>query len=266
MELQSGAELRPRHTRGFSLLELLVVIGLIVALSAIAVPSVVEMFQGRALTQSYNILEGAFQEARSKAISTREETAVIFSYRSSLDDPKVAIWIMGGGAADTDNSGTGPLKGMKIDERDLVAPSLYDDVVLGTHFLMPTISLNGLANSVGGAQSALDPSSIDGSYTRWYVVFRPDGTALMIKPDGDAGKDHQVAGYKDVNDYYPIDEDQGTSISAPDSDITFAKAQPDDFESDPSVYYDLKLSDSQEEIYLHLQPSTGKLVKRSSGE
>ncbi|MGE4157841.1 MAG: Tfp pilus assembly protein FimT/FimU [Planctomycetota bacterium] len=248
--------------RGFSLLELLVVIGLIVALSAIAVPSVVDLFQGRALVQAYNIIDGAFQEARSKAISTREETAVIFSYRSDNNSPSVKLWIVGGGLVDADPSG--PLKGMKIDERDLSAAA-YDDVILGTQILPPTVSLSGLANSTQGSQSAL--MGTDGYYTRWYVVFRPDGTALMIKPDGDVGMDHTDAGYLNVNDYLPIPEYQGVApAAAADTDITSYKVLPDEFESDPSVYYDLRLSDSQEDIYMHLQPSTGKLVKRSSGE
>lgn len=256
-----------KTSRGFSLLELLVVIGLIVALSAIAVPSVVDLFQGRALVQAYNIIDGAFQEARSKAISTREETAVIFSYRSDINASAVKLWIVGGGLADADPSG--PLKGMKVDERDLAAAA-YDDVVLGTHLLPPTVSLSGLANSVQSSASQSALLGTDGYYTRWYVVFRPDGTALMIMPDGDAGSDHNFPspdGYLSVNDYFPIAENQGTTpIVGADTDITSFKVLPDEFESDPSVYYDLRLSDSQEDIYMHLQPSTGKLVKRSSGD
>lgn len=240
---------------GFSLLELLVVIALITALSAIAAPKVITLFKGRAIAQAYNTIDGAFQEARSKAISTRRDTAVYILFRDHASQPEGKVWVVDGG--ETDNDASGPLAGLMIDENDFGAGN-NDDVILSEHKIPPTVYVHGLCtgNSYQGGAA--------GDYTRWYCVFRPDGTCMMIMPDGDAGTEGGTSPPNDIHDFLPDQGYGGATGNVVDTDITLFKVLPDEFESDWDRYYDLKLRDDEDEIFVNLQQSTGKLVKRSS--
>ncbi|RMG14287.1 MAG: hypothetical protein D6731_10535 [Planctomycetota bacterium] len=67
---------RPR--RSFTLMELLVVIGIIVILTALSVPAITKFLRGQSLTQSGRIVQSAFNEARRAAITQRAKNYLVF--------------------------------------------------------------------------------------------------------------------------------------------------------------------------------------------
>jgi len=69
-----------RHaaTRPFTLIELIAVMGVIILLSATAIPAYSSLFSGRKTTLAANQLNGAVMEARAHAVSSRSYTALVF--------------------------------------------------------------------------------------------------------------------------------------------------------------------------------------------
>ena len=70
--------MRRRTVRHFTLLELIVVMGILVLLSAVAIPAYSSLFSGRKTTLAANKLNGAVMEARAYAVSNKVYTALVF--------------------------------------------------------------------------------------------------------------------------------------------------------------------------------------------
>ena len=70
--------MRRRPVRNFTLLELIVVMGILVLLSAVAIPAYSSLFSGRKTTLAANKLNGAVMEARAYAVSNKVYTALVF--------------------------------------------------------------------------------------------------------------------------------------------------------------------------------------------
>ena len=70
--------MRRRPVRLFTLLELIVVMGILVLLSAVAIPAYSSLFSGRKTTLAANKLNGAVMEARAYAVSNKVYTALVF--------------------------------------------------------------------------------------------------------------------------------------------------------------------------------------------
>ena len=70
--------MRRRPVRHFTLLELIVVMGILVLLSAVAIPAYSSLFSGRKTTLAANKLNGAVMEARAYAVSNKVYTALVF--------------------------------------------------------------------------------------------------------------------------------------------------------------------------------------------
>jgi prepilin-type N-terminal cleavage/methylation domain-containing protein len=64
--------------RGFTLIELMVVLGIIMLMMALAIPAIKKFSDGQRLSQSGRILQSAFNEARRAAITQREKQYLIF--------------------------------------------------------------------------------------------------------------------------------------------------------------------------------------------
>ena len=70
--------MRQHAARPFTLIELIVVMGVMILLAAVAIPAYSSLFSGRKTTIAANQLNGAVMEARAHAVSSREYTALIF--------------------------------------------------------------------------------------------------------------------------------------------------------------------------------------------
>jgi len=70
--------MRRRPVKHFTLLELIVVMGILVLLSAVAIPAYSSLFSGRKTTLAANKLNGAVMEARAYAVSNKVYTALVF--------------------------------------------------------------------------------------------------------------------------------------------------------------------------------------------
>ena len=70
--------MRQHAARPFTLIELIVVMGVMILLAAVAIPAYSSLFSGRNTTLAANLLNGAVMEARAHAVSSREYTALVF--------------------------------------------------------------------------------------------------------------------------------------------------------------------------------------------
>ena len=70
--------MRRRPVKHFTLLELIVVMGILVLLSAVAIPAYSSLFSGRKTTLAANKLNGAVMEARAHAVTSKQYSALIF--------------------------------------------------------------------------------------------------------------------------------------------------------------------------------------------
>lgn len=62
----------------FTLIELIMVMGVMMLLSAIAIPAYSSLFSGRKTTLAANVINSAIMTARARAISTKNYTAIVF--------------------------------------------------------------------------------------------------------------------------------------------------------------------------------------------
>ena len=70
--------MRKHAVRRFTLIELIMVMGVMVLLAVVAMPAYSSLFSGRKTTLAANILNGAVIEARTHAVSNKVYTALVF--------------------------------------------------------------------------------------------------------------------------------------------------------------------------------------------
>ena len=75
--------MRQHAARPFTLIELIVVMGVMILLAAVAIPAYSSLFSGRKTTLAANQMNGAIMEARAHAVSAKAYTALIFAKDSS---------------------------------------------------------------------------------------------------------------------------------------------------------------------------------------
>ena len=97
--MKNAVSVPTRRDRGFSLIELLVVVALIVILSAVAIPGISRYFRNFKIRGAESQVGGEIQAARSKAIATNTNTGVSFvivdanSYRWVLEDTPPGVML-----------------------------------------------------------------------------------------------------------------------------------------------------------------------------
>lgn len=167
------------NRRGFTLMELLVVIGIIIVMTAMSIPAVKKFMDGQRLSQSGRILQSAFNEARRAAITQRTRQYVVFFRNTSASQQ-----LQYGVARYRERFG---YEG----DAQLLLPHVEVDMT-GTH---PSPEVAGLATGLGvpvfeglppqagpffgaGAPPVLRP---DPSQCGW-IQFNRDGTITLDPP------------------------------------------------------------------------------------
>ena len=74
-------ETDPRPDFGFTLIEMVVVIGIIILATGFIVPSLSKFFQNRQLNNAGKIITNTLQEARNEAVTKKQPVRVIFLQR-----------------------------------------------------------------------------------------------------------------------------------------------------------------------------------------
>ena len=78
----SGRPIVPRRQHGFTMVELLVVVGIIAVMSAVALPNVVNYTRGMRIRSAGDELASAIQRARNTAITRNTQNGIVFITQS----------------------------------------------------------------------------------------------------------------------------------------------------------------------------------------
>jgi len=94
---------RGKDGRGFTLVELLVVIGIIIAISLMTLPAVIGVLKSRALKNGARIVQGAIDVARAEATKKNRQVRVSFETYTNTDGKecnRVVVTDLGGNPGD----------------------------------------------------------------------------------------------------------------------------------------------------------------------
>ncbi|CAG0995077.1 hypothetical protein MYXO_02633 [Myxococcaceae bacterium] len=166
---------RPRAKQGVTLIEMMIVIAIVAAMSAAALPGFRDFFQNQRLKQAARSVADAFALARTEAIRTGRNHVVYFQ-----QDPTGAALVDDGGNTVPvlivqDDDGTGPLPGPN-GELDVGEPRFPIRAEAGVNWGVTNATVAPAADTGNTVQMAtgLTFQTPGLAPARW-VVFRPDG-------------------------------------------------------------------------------------------
>ena len=173
------------HRAGFSLIEIVVVMGIIAALAAIAIPNIQAMLERRRLQGFARDLGNMFQIARSEAIRTGNHHIVFFGPPGTTDPAGTVLTDAGGTSVPILILDDGPPATANchidvVEDRETIsAQNLIGWGVWEATVRVPT-DTGGAAFSAPQASgtTAADPNN---NPTNW-VLFRPDGIPVGFAP------------------------------------------------------------------------------------
>ncbi|MBL4844191.1 MAG: hypothetical protein JKY65_01585 [Planctomycetes bacterium] len=84
--------MKSRLIRAFTLMELMVVIGIIMIMTAISIPAISKFMDGQKLQQSGRLMQSSFNEARRAAITQRAKNVLVFFREEDAGRPGFFRW------------------------------------------------------------------------------------------------------------------------------------------------------------------------------
>jgi len=141
---------RAQHNRGFSLVELMVVVGIVMVIAVVAVPNVMNSINNIRLRSMVGTVSGVIQSGRMQAIKANRQYAVRFSM---LGSSSVAFVDVNGDGAPQSSEPQAQLGGTIIQVAAPVGTSALDATALGYAPQTGSLSFNprGLPCVAGGA-------------------------------------------------------------------------------------------------------------------
>jgi len=173
------------HRIGFTLIEAMVVLGIVAALAAAAIPSIQEMIERRRLQGFARDIGNMLQIARSQAVRTGNNH-VVFVGPLGTADPAGTVLVDASGATVPLlilNDGSPSTANCHIDggeDRETISlPSQISFGVSGANAKVPTdTGTASFSPPQASGTTASDPSN---NPTNW-VLFRPDGIPVGFDP------------------------------------------------------------------------------------
>jgi prepilin-type N-terminal cleavage/methylation domain-containing protein len=162
--LETDTRQRGQRASGFSLIEMMIVVALIIVLASITVVSLVPVLKQQRVTNAYNTTLAAMRQARDNAVAQRTSYSVTFSNTVSPNTITVAPTVLG-------------FQG----DQNTMTYQLPTDVTFQTN---SAISSTAAPDSGAGASFGAGANAIDFGYTATsnnggqnIIYFCPDGSA-----------------------------------------------------------------------------------------
>lgn len=182
--------MRNQRRRGFTLMEMLVVVGIIIIMTALALPAISKFLDGQSMAQSGRITQSAFNEARRAAITQRALNYLIFfrtedpsrpgqflfgmhRYRERVGYEGEPQYLLPGVQFEMEQGGTG---GTTI---SIATPTI------GRLMGLKAVVFDGLPDADNAELFGVDRKPIEnlgGSGGPGWLVFRRDGTIKYTQP------------------------------------------------------------------------------------
>lgn len=156
--LETNAEHRGSRARGFSLLEMMIVLAILMIVASITFISLVPALKQQHVTNAYNTTLSAMRQARDNAVSQRTSYSVTFSNAATPNTIAVAPTLLG-----------------FVGDQSTVTYQLPTDVTFGVQAGFPTPGPDNYGTGMVPIDFGYTPGGGTGGQTT--IFFCPDGSA-----------------------------------------------------------------------------------------